>query len=75
MTVKGIVTSLGIWILSIPEINSLTVVVFTCIGSNRNTGKDSAEESCCKQNEEIQYSRKVRQNINLNSIKAENTAI
>ena len=25
-----------------------------------NTGKDSAEESCCKQNEEIQYSRKVR---------------
>lgn len=43
---------------------------FHCIGSNRNTGKDSAEESCCKQNEEIQYSRKVRQNINLNSIKS-----
>ena len=42
---------------------------FHCIGSNRNTGKDSAEESCCKQNKEIQYPRKVRQNINLDSIK------
>lgn len=39
MTVKGIVTSLGMWILSMPEINSLTVVVLTAYAAIATLGR------------------------------------